>query len=337
MRRIKNKRQVALEAMRASRAPRSEAASSPSRTRSKALPVSPVQAPWDVDAKWFWGSGALLAALTLWAYWPTLVWMESQWRNEPDYSHGYLVLPLALLLLYFRRDSFPALLPGIGWGGLVLLLFAIGMRIVGRIAYMDFLDGWTLVPWLAGFVWLLGGYRLLRWAWPAVLFLVLLTPLPYQAESLLSFKLQGVATLLSSMALQTMGFVAVPEGNTIWIGDYQMRVEEACSGLRILVGMMAMGFFFMVLSDRCWIDRLVILVCCIPIAIAVNVLRVIGTGLAYYWLDAAWAHQIHDLLGVGMILAGSAMFLAVKSYWEHLYRPLRVVLLQKELVFQHSS
>jgi exosortase len=202
---------------------------------------------------------------------------------------------------------------------------------------MDFLDGWTLVPWVAGLVWLLGGFRLLRWAWPAVVFLALLTPLPYQAESLLSFKLQGVATQLSTMALQTMGFVAVPEGNTIWIGDHQLMVEEACSGLRILVGMMAMGFFFMILSDRCWIDRLVIIACCIPIAIAVNVLRVIGTGLAYYWLDAAWAHQIHDLLGVLMIVAGSAMFLGVKSYWEHLYRPLQVAMLQKNLVLQQQS
>ncbi len=291
-------------------------------------------APTQPVSNAIWGILLALAGLTAWAYWPTLVWMEEQWRTEPDYSHGYIVAPLAALLLYFRRDSFPGKAVSVGWAGVILLLLAVALRIVGRLAYMDFLDGWTLVPWVGGLVWLMLGRQVLFWAWPAVVFLLLMTPLPYQAESLLSFRLQGVATTLSTMALQTMGFVAIPEGNTIWLGEQQLMVEEACSGLRILMGMVAMGFFFMILSDRCWLDRLIIVACCIPIAIAVNVLRVLGTGLAYYWLDPLWAHQVHDLLGVAMILAGAAMFFGVKQFWEHLYRPLEVTMLQRRLVAQ---
>src|SRR6056297_933928 len=51
---------------------------------------------------------AILFSLTvLYAYWPTLKWIEEAWRYEPDYSHGYLVIPLAGLLLWNRRDSMP--------------------------------------------------------------------------------------------------------------------------------------------------------------------------------------------------------------------------------------
>jgi exosortase len=266
----------------------------------------------------------LFALLTLWSYWPTFVWMENQWRTEPDYSHGYLILPLALVLLYKRLDLKPSVSPYLDWGGLSLLVLAVVLRVVGRLAYMDFLDGWTLVPWVAGLVWLFCGRQFLWWAMPAIGFLLLLTPMPYRFESMLSFKLQGLSTLLSAAALVVMGFPAITEGNTIWLGDQHLMVEEACSGLRIFMGMVAMGYFFAVLSRRSWLDKAVILACCGPIAIVVNALRVTCTGIAYHWLNPELAHQAHDWLGFLMIFVGAGMLLAVSLYWEQLYKPVEV-------------
>lgn len=263
----------------------------------------------------------VMSLLTLWAYWPTFVWMEDQWRNEPDYSHGYLILPLALVLLYRRLDLMPAGGCSLAWGGVWLLVLAVALRVVGRLAYMDFLDGWTIVPWVAGLVWLFCGRKMLWWSLPAVVFLLLLTPMPYRFESMLSFKLQGISTLLSSILLRILGFPAITEGNTIWLGDHHLMVEEACSGLRIFMGMVAMGFFFAALTRRSWLDRVVILACSAPIAIIANALRVTVTGMAYYWMDADSAHAAHDQLGIVMIFVGAGMLFAVSGYWERLYRP----------------
>src|SRR5690606_33896325 len=83
----------------------------------------------------------LLVPVLLWAYWPTLRWMEEQWRNEPDYSHGYLVLPLAALIAYSRADLFPGIRSRISWAGAWLLFAALAVRLVGRLGYMDFMDG----------------------------------------------------------------------------------------------------------------------------------------------------------------------------------------------------
>jgi exosortase len=257
--------------------------------------------------------------------------MEDQWRNEPDYSHGYLIVPLALLLLYHRRDLCPGAAAGPGWGGFSLVFAAIALRVAGRLAYMDFLDGWTLVLWVAGVVWIFGGWPMLRWAAPAVIFLMLLVPLPYQAESLLSWRLQGLSTTLSVGVLQTLGLPAIAEGHTIWLDDQQMMVEEACSGLRIFVGMAAMAYLFAVLARRAWIDKWVIIAAALPIAILVNVVRVTATVMAFHWLSDINAHIAHDLLGILMIILGAVLLSAVKYYWENLYRPFEITLELKSL------
>ncbi len=301
--------------------------------RKSVVPTQPAapKATVHLPTKVWWFLISLFTVLTLWSYWPTFLWMEDQWRNEPDYSHGYIVIPLAMVLIYLRRDSFPVASITVGWAGLGLMVSAMALRIVGRFAYMDFLDGWSIVPWLAGVTWLLAGRKVMWWALPAIAFLVMLTPMPYRAESLLSFKLQGVATMLSAGLLQTLGFAAIPDGNTIWLGEQQLMVEEACSGLRIFMGMVAMGFFFAVLSNRTWLDRLIVVASCFPIAIIVNVLRVTGTGLAYHLFSPRWAHYAHDLLGILMIGAGAGLLFAVKRYWEELYRPLEIAMIQRRL------
>ena len=301
-------------------APRSASQKRIAKAARVAKPAAPAPTRPFNRSHMLWLMG-ILVPLTLWSYWTTFVWMEEQWRLEPDYSHGYLVIPLALVMLYLRRDLFPGLAANINWAGFSLLGLAVALRIVGRFAYFDFLDGWTLAIWVAGLVWIFAGRRVLVWAAPALVFLILLVPLPFRAESLLSTQLQSVATDLSVASLQTMGFPALPEGNTIWLDDHQMFVEEACSGLRIFVGLGAMAYFFAVLARRSWIDKLVLMASAPFIAILVNVLRVTGTVLAHHYFSNWGARFAHDLFGIVMVVIGAGLLMAVKSYWEHLYRP----------------
>ncbi len=264
-------------------------------------------------------------AFLIWAYWPTLAWMEQQWRNEPDYSHGYLVVPLAALIAYSRLDLFPGIRPRISWAGISLLLLAIAMRVVGRLGYMDFMDGWSLLPWVAGVTWMLLGPKALRWALPAIAFLILLVPLPYRAESLLSWKLQGVATEASTAVLRILGQPAVSEGHTIWLGQSQLMVEEACSGLRIFVGIGALAFFWASMVRRAWLDRFVILAAALPLAIVANVFRVTTMALFSKSFEGAALERIHDWMGFVMIAVAAFMLWAVKTYWENLYRPVEIL------------
>ncbi|TWU44319.1 Transmembrane exosortase [Novipirellula aureliae] len=264
----------------------------------------------------------LLLLFMLYAYWPTLVWMEDSWRNEPDYSHGYLVLPLALFLLWHRRETMPGIRRSGSFMGIVLILVAIAMRMVSRLVYADFLDGWSILVLVAGATWFLFGWRFLRWAAPAIAFLIFMVPLPFQAESMLSWKLQGVATECSTVMLRVLGQPAVSEAHVVWVNDERLLIEEACSGLRIFVGVAALAFFWASMASRNWMDRIIILLATLPLAVFVNALRITFIGLFYSVAeDAAIRHRIHDISGYVMIPVAFVLLWLLKTYWEHLYRP----------------
>ena len=279
------------------------------------------QINWKSVAAWI----GILSAVFVFAYWPTLQWLESQWRHEPDYSHGYLVLPLAAVLLWLRRDTFPGVSQRVDWRGTSLILVAVVMRVVGRLGFMDFLDGWSIVPMVGGVTWLTLGLPALRWATPAILFLIMMVPLPFRAETMLSWKLQGLATTLSTGILRIFGLPAIAEGHVIWIDDSKLMIERACSGLRIFVGMIALAFFWASTVRRAWIDRVVILLAAIPFAVLVNAIRISVTGILYQYFPSEEARNaIHDWSGYLMIPAAALLLWLLKCFWEYLYRPVRL-------------
>lgn len=267
----------------------------------------------------------LLTGTFVFSFWQTLQWLELQWRNEPDYSHGYLVIPLAATLLWIRRDTFPGVASRVDLRGCSLILLAVLMRIAGRFGYMDFLDGWAIAPLVGGITWLTLGLPAARWAAPAILFLLMLVPMPFRMETMLSWKLQGLATLLSTATLRICGLPAIAEGHVIWVNDTELMIEKACSGLRIFMGMIALAFFWAATVRRSWIDRVVLLVAAIPLAILTNSARISITAILYEVFPSEAARQIiHDWSGYLMIPTAALLLWLFKYFWECLYRPVRL-------------
>jgi exosortase len=269
---------------------------------------------------------ALAAAVGLWSYWPTLVTLVDTWEREPDYSHGYLVAPLALFFLWARREKFP------GWGkpayaiGAFFLISATVIRYFGARFYFEFIDGWTIVPWIAGVVAILGGGRILWWALPSIGFLFFMVPLPYGIETALSGPLQKVATKLSTYALQLFGQPAFAEGNVILLGEHQLEVAQACSGLRLFMSVVALAYAYVVLVRRAWWERAILLLAVAPIAVVANAARIVATGFLFQYTTGETAHRFaHDFAGWAMIPLAAVMFWAVLWYLSKLIREEEVV------------
>jgi exosortase len=276
----------------------------------------------------FWLIAALvmLVAACVWSYWPTLVEMVGQWANQPDYSHGYLVIPIALFFLWTKRSRIPrrSFHPSIS--GAALLLFACSLHVAAGAFYMAPLDGWTIPIWVAGAVWLLFGWRVLVWSLPSIAFLWFMIPIPYQAESWLSLPLQSVATKLSTVCLLMLGQPALSEGHTIWIGEHQLFIEEACSGLRIFVGVFALAFAYALFSRWSWWQKALALVAALPIAIVANVIRIVTTGLLYQFVSSeAGMHFSHDLSGIIMIPFAAVLFWLFLIYMDKLFPRVQVL------------
>jgi exosortase len=138
----------------------------------------------------------------------------------------------------------------------------------------------------------------LRWATPAVLFLAFMIPLPYRLQITLGEPLQRLATLASTYVLQTFGQPALAEGNTILIRDFRLGIVEACSGLRMLVTFITFSTAVCLVVRKPFTDKLCILLSAIPIALVVNVTRIVVTGVMYLHVSSHTATVFfHDLAG----------------------------------------
>jgi exosortase len=151
-------------------------------------------------------------------------------------------------------------------------------------------------------------------------------PLPWRVERWLSLPLQRIATKISSFGLQLLGQPALAEGNTILLGDYQLEVEEACSGLRIFVGIVALAFAYVVIVRRPLWERVLLLASVLPIALVANATRIVATGLLYQWVSGEAAHKFsHDVSGWVMIPFAAALFGLVLWYLDKLVREVELV------------
>jgi len=260
-------------------------------------------------------AGVVTAALAV-AYAPNLAELYRQWSNEPNYSHGFLVAPIALAILWQRREDLdPAQLRPkvLGWVALVAILIVRAYLFERNERWAE---GATLIPALAALALAFGGWHLLRWAAPAIAFLVFMLPLPPGINMTLAGPLQQLATLGSTGLLQALGLPVLAQGNVIFIGDQRLEVAQACNGLSMLMSFVTLitAMVILMARDRPTWERVVLLLSMIPIALLANIIRIAATALLYHgfgaqaampWPIDAWYPTVekfvHDTAGWAMM------------------------------------
>ncbi len=266
---------------------------------------------------------AVPLAVVVWAYWTTLGDAAIEWAHNPQYSHGWLVPGFAALLLWLRREQLTSAALRPSWWGLVILLNAAAVRLVGTYYHLSWLDPLSLLPCLAGACVLVAGWAYLRWAWPAFAFLFFMIPLPYNLSVALAAPLQMMATEASTFLLQTLGQPAVAEGNVILLNEVELGVVEACSGLRMLMVFFALSTAMAILIRKPLWERLLVCASAIPIALVVNLLRITVTAVLYETAGKEVGDAVfHDLAGwLMMPLALVFLWLELKLLQHLLIEP----------------
>jgi exosortase len=239
--------------------------------------------------------------------------MARRWWSDPRYSHGFLVPAFALYWLLSHRSTRPASSPGrpttaVRWWGVALLALGAVLRAAGARYWVNWLEAASLLPALAGLALLAGGVAALRWAWPAIGFLIFMIPLPYRLEVALGQPLQHGATLCSTFILQLCGLTATAEGNVILLRHARIGVVEACNGLGMLCTFTAMATAVAIAVPRPRGDRTLIVLSALPISFCANVVRITATGLMRELVGARIAEAVyHDL--AGWLMMPLALFL----------------------------
>lgn len=243
---------------------------------------------------WFNSTGKISAAIPYFDYW---------------FPHLEIWLAAAMFVYCMRNVPLLEVTAAERWIGVGIVAACLGLRVWS--AYYDYNNPERLsfIGALLGICLIIGGKSMLRWAGPALAFLIFMFPLPSMVENTLLMKLQTIATILSTWALQLLGVSAARFGNTISIDTLEtpLQVAEACSGLRMLTIFGAMSVAMFLIIDRPWWDRLIILLSAVPIALISNVIRIVTTALLYmaFGQDEEWLNKlIHDWAGFAMMPIG---------------------------------
>jgi exosortase len=254
------------------------------------------------------GSAALLAVAI---YAPILHHMSRHWALVEDYSHGFLIAPLALYFAWERRDALRRAPVEPSFWGLVPLLLGTLTLVVGRLGVELMNMRISFVLTLIGLVLLLLGHRVTRVLAFPLGFLFLMVPLPQSLVNVVAFPLQLAAADWAVHTLHLLGIPALREGNIIQLPSAMLFVAEACSGLRSLLALITLGVVFAYFFRRSWGERIVIVMSAIPIAIVVNAVRVTLTGILTYRMGAdAGTGIVHEFQGLTTFAAAFLLLLA---------------------------
>lgn len=222
-------------------------------------------------------------------YWDVILKLVHHWSVDENYSHGFLIVPVALYLAWERRDRLASLALQPSWVGLVVVLSSVAVLAAGTLGAELFLTRVSLLGVLAGLVLLLAGWRALRVVAFPLAFLLLMIPIPAIVFNQIAFPLQLLASRFGELTLAAAGIPVLREGNVITLSNTTLEVAEACSGIRSLVSLLTLaivyGYF---VETRVW-ARVALALASVPVAIVANGVRVAGTGIAAHFIgpDAA--------------------------------------------------
>lgn len=228
--------------------------------------------------------------------------LVEQWNHDPNYSYGFFVIPIAAVIFWSRWEMLdPSKLKPRWWGFLPLLALA-AFRYVLYEKNEQYIETATIPLAAAGLALALGGWHLVRVAWPSLLFLFFMLPLPPRINSWLASPLQTWATLASVAVLQLLGLPVMAEGNVIIIGETPLEVARACNGLSMLLSFVTLIAAVVILVPRHPAERVVLMLSAIPIALITNVLRIVATALCYHQIGEKLGEKIaHDVAGWAMM------------------------------------
>lgn len=224
-------------------------------------------------------SAGIIVALILALFASVLADMAHDWWTVPAWSQGMLLPPLALYIAWIRREYIFSFAAIPDQRGLFLTAAACLCYLLGRLASEFFLTRFAFVILLAGLIWTFWGLaRFRRLALPLLL-LASMVPLPAVLYNSMAGPLQLLASDAATRLAQLLGVSVFRDGNVIQLANVTLGVAEACSGLSalsaLIVGSLLLGYLFCSGSAA----RVALVVLSVPLAIAVNIVRVTGTAI----------------------------------------------------------
>jgi exosortase len=239
------------------------------------------------------------------------VWLDliRDWILDGNYSHGFLVVPISIWIVHrCRKDMvYPAETSRLGIA--LVVMGSIGL-VLGIAASEFFTTRMSLVLQITGIGLAYLGKENFRKVWFAFFFLLFMVPVPAVIYYQATLPMQLLSTRATAFLLQLLGIPAIREGNIINLPGYSLEVIEACSGLRSLVTLLALGSLYAWLYMSGKVRAVLLTVAMIPIAIAANVFRILITAIGAYTISENLADTfLHEVSGLLVFISALVMMM----------------------------
>ena len=278
---------------------------------SSVLPASGSRPRGDAAANGAWFIAlAGFAAMYLPVYWTAA---NGIWQTD-DNAHGALILAVLVWLFWTVRHAVAeAPQASARVAGTVLFVIGLIVYFVGRAADVLMLAIASQPFIVAGVLLLLRGAGALRVAWFPVVYFIFMIPLPGTLVDQITGPLKQWISVIVVEILYKVGYPISRNGVVLDIGQYQMLVADACSGLHSMYSLAALGTLFMYLMRRpSVLHNAVMMASILPIAFAANIVRVMALVLiTYHFGDEAGQGFLHGAAGMVLMLVALAFFFAL--------------------------
>ncbi len=216
---------------------------------------------------------AIVAALFILIYYPTLEWMGNAWLHSDNYSHGFILLPVVALIIWTRRHDLQG--KNSQYHGTLLLVIGLGIHIAGFLRLDNFLSALSLFLTLPGLILLFRGTRALRALAFPIFMLVFLIPFPWLLEKV-GVWLQSFAARAAAGIVDLLGVDVVRTGSKITLKDAAFDVDMACSGMHSLIALLALAAIFAYVLKGSSTRKSILFLLAIPVAILANLIRLVS-------------------------------------------------------------
>jgi len=240
--------------------------------------------------------------------------------NSDDHAHGPIVLVVALYLVWqqravFMRDASAAPTRGEAATGWTLLTVGLLAYALGRSQDILLFEIGSQIPVILGALLITLGMRAARALWFALFFLLFMIPLPGFVVDAATGPLKQYISVIAEQVLYAAGYPIARSGVMLTVGQYQLLVADACSGLHSMFSLSAMGLLYLYLMQHTSVARnVVIMAAILPIAFAANIVRVMVLVLVTYHLgDEAGQGFLHGFAGILLFVIG-LLFLFVRDW-----------------------
>ena len=263
--------------------------------------------PPSASSRLDWLPYGIVAILLVVLYYRVAVKLVYDWYTIPDYSHGFLVPFFAAFLVWDKRKVLKSIPIKQTWSGIILIVFAIMVLILGVYGVELFTARISFLLLLTGLIATFFGWAMVRELRFPLLVLVLAIPFPAILFNRITFPLQLLASRIASDILPLLGVPTLHEGNVIELPIMKLEVAEACSGIRSLMSLFTLAVFYGYFLERTTKRRVILALASIPIAVTANVARIVGTGLCVqYWDPEKALGFFHEFSGWVMFVVSLA-------------------------------